>query len=204
MRGLGGSGAHSKPSPVRSPPRIAPLAPAIGTPVRSSLSPGPEALPRRAHDTAERHYRHRTGGKLNDADPVRVVLLQSKQRLLGSNHAVGVIFSVVAEQAHGDPVGLGANCPVVAGEILGVANFAGLACAAHQLLDLAALAGVKGRLAGVEVQIERHDLLISPSDSKPQRASLCTSLSPFPLADAGCRIRMQPNFREHLFPMSDE
>jgi hypothetical protein len=94
--------------------------------------------------------------ELNDADPVRVALLQSKQGLLGSDHALGVIFSVVAEQAHADPVGPGANRPVVAGEILGVANFAGLARAAHQLFDLTALAGIEGRLAGVEVRIERH------------------------------------------------
>jgi hypothetical protein len=101
-------------------------------------------------------------GSLNDADPVRFGLVERKQRLLGSDYAVCVIFSVVAEQAHGDPVRHGSNCPVVAGEILGVANFAGLACAAHQLLDLAALASVKGRLAGVEVRIERHDPLICP------------------------------------------
>ena len=146
---------------------------------------------------------HRTGAELNDVDPVRIVLLQSEQRLLGSDHAVGVIFSVVAEQAHGDPVRLGANRSVVAGEILGAANLAGLARAAHQLLDLAALAGVEGRLAGVEGRIERHDPPISPSDSKPQRAALCTSLG-LPVAYASCRIRMQPNLREHLFPMSGE
>jgi hypothetical protein len=38
---------------------------------------------------------------------------------------------------------------------------------------------------------------------KPQRAALCTSLSP-PVAYASCRIRMQPNSREHPFPMSGE
>ena len=103
----------------------------------------------------------RTGASLDDADPVRIVLIESKQGLLGPDHAVRVTFSVVAEQAHGDAVRHGANRPVVAGEIVGVANFAGFACAPHQLLDLAALAGVELRLAGVEVRIERHDPLIS-------------------------------------------
>ena len=103
----------------------------------------------------------RTGASLDDADPVRIVVVDSKQGLLGPDHAVRVTFSVVAEQAHGNAVRHGADRPVVAGEIVGVANFAGLACAPHQLLDLAALAGVELRLAGVEVWIERHDPLIS-------------------------------------------
>ena len=111
----------------------------------------------------------RTGVELNDADPVRIALLERKQSLLGSDYAVGVIFSVVAEQAHGDPVRHGANRSVVAGEILGAANLAGRACAAHQLLDLAALAGVEGRLAGVEVRSERHEIPLSAQDSTLQR-----------------------------------
>ena len=105
---------------------------------------------------------YRTGASLNDADRVRIVGVESKQRLLGSDHAVRVFFSVVAEQAHGDAVRHGANRPVVAGEIVGAANFAGLACTTHQLLDLAALAGVEVWLAGVELRIERHDPPISP------------------------------------------
>jgi hypothetical protein len=108
-----------------------------------------------------RSWTVRTGASLNDADPVRILVLERKQRLLGSDYAVRVIFSVVAEQAHGDPVRHGANRRVVAGEIVGVANFAARACTAHQLLDLAALASVEGRLAGVEVRIERHDPLSS-------------------------------------------
>src|SRR5215217_7879411 len=119
----------------------------------------------------------RTGASLNDADPVRVVLVERKQRLLGSHHAVGVSFSVVAEQAHGDPLRDGANRPVVAGEIVGVANFAGLTRAADQLLDLAALAGVEGWLVSVEGRIERHDSPIYLIDATPQRAALCTALS---------------------------
>src|SRR5215208_6781818 len=115
-------------------------------------------------------------GKLNDADPVRIVLLERKQGLLGSDHAVGVIFSVVAEQAHGDPLRDGANRHVVAGEIVGVANFAGLTRAADQLLDLAALAGVEGWLVSVEGRIERHDSPIYLIDATPQRAALCTAL----------------------------
>jgi hypothetical protein len=107
-------------------------------------------------------------GSLNDADLVRIVFLERKQSLLGSDYAVCVIFSVVAEQAHGDPVRHGANRSVVAGEIVGAANLAGLACAAHQLLDLAALAGVEGRLAGVEVRSERHEIPLSAQDSTLQ------------------------------------
>src|SRR5918995_2531765 len=116
-------------------------------------------------DPSSGAHRGRAGAELNDADPLRIVLPQSKQRLLGSDHAVGVSFSVVAEQAHGDPLRRGTNRPVVAGEILGVAKFAGLTRAAHQLLDLAALAGVEGRLAGVEFRIERHDCPVFPIDS---------------------------------------
>ena len=141
-----------------------------------------------------RSWSIRTGASLNDADPVRIVLLERKQRLLGSDYAVCVIFSVVAEQAHGDPVRLGANCPLVAGEILGVANFAGLACAAHQLLDLAALGGVEGRWVSVEGRIEGM-IPLSPQGSTLQRAALCTSLS-LPVAYASCRISMQPNLGE--------
>jgi hypothetical protein len=101
----------------------------------------------------------------------------AKQRLLCSDHAVGVIFSVVAEQAHEDPFRNGANCPVVAGEIVGVAHFAGLARAAHELLDLAALAGVEGWLVRVEGRIVRHDSPIYLRDSTPQQAALCTGPS---------------------------
>src|SRR5918998_3462695 len=106
---------------------------------------------------------------LNNADSARVFVVESKQRLLSSDHAIRVIFSIVAEQTHGDPMRHGANRPVVAGEILGAANFAGLACAAHQLLDLAALASVELWLAGVELRIERHDPPISPT--------LCTTVA---------------------------
>jgi hypothetical protein len=119
----------------------------------------------------------RTGPALNDADPVRIVLLERKQRLLGSDHAVCVIFSVVAEQAHGDSIRPGANRHVVAGESVEVANFAGLARAAHQLLDLAALGGVEGRWVSVEGRIEGM-IPLSPQGSTLQRAALCTSLSP--------------------------
>jgi hypothetical protein len=69
----------------------------------------------------------RTEPALNDADPVRIVLVERKQRLRGSDYAAGVIFSVVADQAHGDSIRHGANRHVVAGEIVGVANCAGLA-----------------------------------------------------------------------------
>ena len=100
---------------------------------------------------------------LNNADPARIFVVESKQRLLGSDQAIRVIFSIVAEQTHGDAMRQGANRPVVAGEILGAANFAGLACATHQLLDLAALASVELWLAGVELWIERHDTPICPT-----------------------------------------
>lgn len=119
----------------------------------------------------------RTGTSLNDADPVRIVLVERKQRLLGSDHAVGVIFSVVAEKAHGDPLRHGANRPVVAGEIFGIANFAGLARAVNQLLDLAALAGVEDLLVSVEGRIELRAPLFYLRDSTPQRAALCAGPS---------------------------
>jgi hypothetical protein len=113
-------------------------------------------------------------GSLNDADLVRIVVLERKQSLLGSDYAVCVIFSVVAEQAHGDPVRHGANRSVVAGEILGAANLAGLACAAHQLLDLAALAGWLASRSGVNGM--RSPYL--PKTLRYNGAARGTSLSP--------------------------
>ena len=58
--------------------------------------PSEDAPPQAAQDPALR-----TGASLDDADPVRIVVVESKQGLLGPDHAVRVTFSVVAEQAHG-------------------------------------------------------------------------------------------------------
>jgi hypothetical protein len=41
------------------------------------------------------------------------------------------------------------------------------------------LAGVEGRLAGVEVRSERHEIPLSAQDSTLQRAARGTSLSPY-------------------------